>query len=324
MEVLRRLVATADIVQHNMRMDAAERLGVGEPALRAIKGDLIYCHTRGFDRGERDGLPGNDQTGAALAGTSWLDGGLDDDGMPLWSVCSLGDTGNGLLSAIAMVQALYHRDRTGEGQFVDTSILYAQLINASLGWVGPDGHRHPDRPSSDRDLLGWSALYGLYETAEGWLCIAALDDSRWRTLCASLGVEGLADDPRYATAGARHDNDPSLRSNLATRFATRSAAEWFGVLDAAGVPCEVSDPDFCGRFFADESNQRRGWVATYEQGLVGRSTTGGMSFDLEGSPCRVQGPTPVVGQHTEELLIELGYSPDEIDTLVADNVALRS
>ena len=140
-----------------MRYDAAVRLGVDYESLRAIKPDLIYCHTRGFEHGEREGLPGNDQTGAALAGPDWLDGGLDHDGIPFWPVISLGDTGNGFLSAIAIVQALYHRDRTGEGQFVDTSIMYAQLLNASIAWSLADGSRHGDRPQLDAMQLGWHA-----------------------------------------------------------------------------------------------------------------------------------------------------------------------
>ena len=178
MEILHELVAGADIVQHNMRYDAAVRLGVDYESLRAIKPDLIYCHTRGFEHGAREGLPGNDQTGAALAGPDWLDGGLDHDGIPLWPVVSLGDTGNGFLSAIGMVQALYHRDRTGEGQFVDTSIMYAQLLNASIAWSLADGSRHGDRPSLDAMQLGYHATQRLYETADGWLCVAATTDEQ--------------------------------------------------------------------------------------------------------------------------------------------------
>ncbi len=172
MDILRRLVETADVVQHNMRYDAAVRLGVDYESLKKIKPDLIYCHTRGFEKSERELLPGNDQTGAALAGPDWLDGGLDNDGTPLWPVISLGDTGNGFLSAIAIVQALYHRDRTGEGQFVDTSIIYAQLLNASIGWITPDGKHKGDRPQVDQMQLGWNALYRLYQCAdETWLCV---------------------------------------------------------------------------------------------------------------------------------------------------------
>ena len=141
-----------------MRYDAAVRLGVDFESLRAIKPDLIYCHTRGFEHGAREHLPGNDQTGAALAGPDWLDGGLDHGGIPFWPVVSLGDTGNGFLSAIAIVQALYHRDRTGEGQFVDTSIMYAQLLNASMAWSAADGSRHGDASAARRDAAGWHAL----------------------------------------------------------------------------------------------------------------------------------------------------------------------
>ena len=189
-----------------MRYDAAVRLGVDYESLRAIKPDLIYCHTRGFEHGEREGLPGNDQTGAALAGPDWLDGGLDHDGIPFWPVVSLGDTGNGFLSAIAIVQALYHRDRTGEGQFVDTSIMYAQLLNASIAWSLADGSRHGDRPQLDAMQLGWHACYRLYETADGWLCVAAVDDAPARRAGGD--------------ARRRHASPPTPRS---TRWSLRSA-----------------------------------------------------------------------------------------------------
>ena len=170
--------ATADVVQHNMRYDAAVRLGVDYESLRAIKPDLVYCHTRGFEHGARERLPGNDQTGAALAGPDWLDGGLDHDGIPLWPVVSLGDTGNGFLSAIAIVQALYHRDRTGEGQFVDTSIMYAQLLNASMAWSRPTAAGTASVRSSTRCRLGGTRCYRLYDTADGWLCVAAVTDEQ--------------------------------------------------------------------------------------------------------------------------------------------------
>ncbi|MBO0730053.1 MAG: CoA transferase, partial [Acidimicrobiaceae bacterium] len=139
LSVLHRLVERADVVQHNMRYDAAERLGVDYESLRQLNPKLIYCHTLGHEQGPREQHPGNDQTGAALAGTEWLDGGLDHDGRPIWSVTSLGDTGNGYLSALGIIQALYDRDRTGQGQFVRTSILYAHLLNASTAWITADG-----------------------------------------------------------------------------------------------------------------------------------------------------------------------------------------
>jgi crotonobetainyl-CoA:carnitine CoA-transferase CaiB-like acyl-CoA transferase len=307
MDVLHDLVRDADIVQHNMRYDAAVRLGVDYETLRALKPDLIYCHTRGFEHGARAGLPGNDQTGAALAGPDWLDGGLDHDGTPSWPAVSLGDTGNGFLSAIAMVQALYHRDRTGEGQFVDTSIMYAHLLNASIAWDTPDGLQPPPRPSLDQMQLGWSPWYRLYETTDGWVCVAAVD-SRQRRVLADLLGGSAADDVEFAAFEAA--------------FATRTAREWVDVLDAAGVPAEVSDREFVMSLFDDPEMIERGWVATYDHPIVGRMDAFGLLFDFSETPGVVQGPPFLAGQHSREILAETGRDDDAIAALIASGAVL--
>jgi crotonobetainyl-CoA:carnitine CoA-transferase CaiB-like acyl-CoA transferase len=302
MEVLHDLVRGADIVQHNMRYDAAERLGVDYESLRAIKPDLIYCHTRGFEHGARAGLPGNDQTGAALAGPDWLDGGLDHDGIPSWPAVSLGDTGNGFLSAIAMVQALYHRDRTGEGQFVDTSIMYAHLLNASIAYDTPAGLDELPRPSLDRMQLGWSPWYRLYHTTDGWLCVAAVDAQQRRALAGVVGVPAVGDVEFDA---------------FEPMFATKSAREWVDVLDAAGVPAEASDPEFVLSLFDDPEMVERGWVASYDHPVVGRMDVFGLLFDLSETPGVVQGPPFLNGQHSREILAETGRDDDAIAALLA-------
>jgi crotonobetainyl-CoA:carnitine CoA-transferase CaiB-like acyl-CoA transferase len=301
MAILHELVETADVVQHNMRYDAAVRLGVDYESLRAINADLVYCHTRGFEHGPREQLPGNDQTGAALAGPDWLDGGLDHDGIPFWPVVSLGDTGNGFLSAIAIVQALYHRDRTGEGQFVDTSIMYAQLLNASIAWSLADGSRHGDRPRLDAMQLGWHATHRLYETADGWLCVVAATDEQRSALASALGVEKVTESTAFAA--------------LEPAFRTRSATQWFATLDAAGVPCEVSTPDFVLGLFDDPEMIQKGWVTKYRHPIVGDMEVMGLLFDLAETPGTVQGPPLVPGQDTRTILRELGYDDARIDAL---------
>jgi crotonobetainyl-CoA:carnitine CoA-transferase CaiB-like acyl-CoA transferase len=321
LDVLHRLVATADVVQHNMRYDAAVRLGVDYDSLRKLKPDLIYCHTRGFEHGAREALPGNDQTGAAIAGTEWLDGGLDHGGRPIWSTTSAGDTGNGYLSAVAIVQALYHRDRTGEGQFVDTSIVYAHLLNASMAWSTPDGSVTADRQRLDAMQYGWSALYGLYRAADGWLCLAALTEPHWTALCDTVGRPELVVDDRFATPGARRRHDPELRAELAAVFAEGAAAEWFKILDAAGVPCELTSTDFVHGLFDDPEWRDKGWVTTYEHGRVGRMDVFGLLFDFSETPGRIAGPPPLVGEHTNDILAEVGYTADETATLLADGAA---
>lgn len=288
--VLHDLVRRADVVQHNMRYDAAERLAVDYESLRSINPSLVYCHTRGHDPA-RMLLPGNDQTGAALAGVSWMEGGVESGATPIWPLTSLGDTGNGYLSAIGILQALRHRDRTGEGQFLDTAILYAQLLNASIASVGADG-TPSDRPKLDRMQLGWGDRYRLHETADGWLCVALVTD------------EQVADFER------RTGGD----------LTGRSAAAWFAELDAAGVPCEVSDPDFVRSLFDDPELIAKGWVTSYEQPLVGKMDVVGLMFDLDDTPGRVQGPPLVPGQDSRAILGELGYDDERIEKLIATGV----
>lgn len=321
MAVLHRLVEQADVVQHNMRYDAAERLGVDYESLRQVNPKLIYCHTLGHEQGPRAAHPGNDQTGAALAGTTWLDGGLDNGGRPIWSVTSLGDTGNGYLSALGIIQALHDRDRSGEGQFVRTSILYAQLLNASMSWVTPDGAVKGGRPSLDAEGYGWNALYRLYRTAGGWLCVAALTQGDWEKLARALGRDDLLSDARFADAESRAAHDAALAAELAPVFESRPAKDWFGALDAAGVPCEVSDPDYALRLFADPAAQERHWTAAFGHRMVGNMKMGGLAFDLSGTPAAIKGGPLWPGQDTKPILASLGYTEDEIAKLLESKAA---
>jgi len=321
MEVLHRLVAGADVVQHNMRYDAAERLGVDYESLRQINPSLVYCHTLGHEQGPRQEHPGNDQTGAALAGASWLDGGLDNDGRPIWSATSLGDTGNGFLSALGIIQGLYDRNRTGEGQFVRTSILYAHMLNTSMTWVSPDGSRSADRQRPDAEQYGWSALYRLYRTAEGWLCLAALTEPAWQGLTKAINRADLAEDPRFVTAAARAENDAALIQELSAVFASGTASTWQSTLDRFGVPAEVSDQDYVLRLFADPEAERRQLVAAFPHPVVGNMKMAGLYFDLSDTPGIIQGPPVWPGQNTRAILTEAGYSADEIDKLIESRAA---
>ena len=321
LEVLHRLVDRADVVHTNMRYGAAQKLGVDYDALRAIRPDLIYCHTRGFERGERDSLPGNDQTGAALAGIDWLDGGLDDDGTPIWPNTSLGDTGNGLLSAIAVVQALYHRDRTGEGQFVDTSIMYAHLLNTSMAWITADGETRGDRPSLDQMQLGWHPLYRLYATEDDWISLAAVTDQHWTALVDALDVPELRG-PRFASCAARDEHASALEHLLGAAFAERPSAVWVDLLDAAGVPCEATHEERVCELFDDPDVRERRWIASYEHPVIGRVDAAGLLVDFDATPGVLWGAAPTIGQHSRNVLHELGYDTAEVEQLVVDGIVL--
>jgi crotonobetainyl-CoA:carnitine CoA-transferase CaiB-like acyl-CoA transferase len=293
-----RLVETADVVAHNMRDGVAERLGVGYETLRAIKPDLIYCASRGFDR-DRSArrLPGTDQSGSALAGQEWEDGGCWHGGQPFFGT-SMGDLGNGFLTAIAVNEALFHRARTGVGQAVGTSILYACLAATSGTFAYPDGSG-PDRPKLDALQLGFHALYRLYETADGWLCLAAITPEHWERLCRVAGRGDLHADDRFSDPVVRRANDDELSKILEEVFGTRPAAEWFAVLDEAGVPVELSTP-----------------------GMV-TAPPGTAFVHFSDTPARPPGEAPVLDEHTDEVLAELRLD-DQTVAAIKEETANRA
>jgi len=323
MEIVHKLVQSADVVQHNMRYAAAERLGIDYATLRTINPKLIYCHTRGHERGPREALPANDQTGACLAGVQFEDGGMGRGGKPFWSLTSLGDVGNGFLSAVAIVQALYHRERTGQGQMCNTAIINAQLLNCSYALVTADG-RALDRPRLDGMQLGLSATNRLYLTADGWLCLVVANAGQWERLCAVLGQEDLTRDARFGSAEARARNDDALASLLRETFMKRTARDWFAALDRAGVPVEICDPDFPLRLHDDPEMTERGWVVSYPHTAVGKLGQHGLFFDFSDTPGRVQGPPLIVGQHTRQILEELGYASEQIEQFCAEGFVCQA
>ena len=320
-EVLQRLVDSADVVATNWRPGAAARLGIDYETLRARNPRLVYCNTRGYEKGPRSDLPGTDQTANALCGTEWEDGACDHGNPPIWSRSGMGDTGNALLAAIGVTQALARRDRTGEGQFVSTSIVNACLLNTSYAWIHADG-----TPGGwdhvDADQWGLGPLYRMYPTADGWVMLAAVTDAEWEALVAALGDEGPAGDGRFADAAGRAAAADALAASLASWFAGRTSADAFAVLDGGGVPVEVVDEDFCREVFDDPEARALGWVAETHAGNVGRFEDPGLLVDLSETPGVVQRGPCLCGEHTREILAELGYDADAVDALVADGIVL--
>jgi len=312
--VIDRLLASADVVMHNMRYRAAIKLGIDYASLKERFPRIVYCHTRGFERGPRLELPGNDQTGACLAGVEWEDGGCGRGGRPIWSLTNMGDTGNGFLAAIAICQALYEREKTGRGQFCETAIVNAQMFNTSHAAARADGTRI-ERPLLDAMQTGFSAGVRIYPTRDEWLCLSLVKDAHWHALAKALALPELAAGGRYATAAARAANDDDVAKLLEHAFATGSAATWFAKLDAAGVPCEIaaenanialwSQPEF----IADQ------FVAKYQHRVIGEMGQPGLAFQFSDTPTRVQSAPMMVGEHTREILASLGYSEAEANAL---------
>jgi crotonobetainyl-CoA:carnitine CoA-transferase CaiB-like acyl-CoA transferase len=310
-EVLDRLIERTDVVTTNWRPGAAARLDIDYETLHGRFPRLVYCNTRGYEKGPRSDLPGTDQTAGALTGVEWQDGACDAGNPPLWSRSGMGDTGNGLLAAIAITAALYHRDRTGEGQAVSTSIVNAQLLHASHAWIHSDG-TPGESGGVDAQQHGLSPFYRLYECRDGqWLFLAAVRPEHRVSLMAVLGEDrAMLEHPEKAVA------------ILESRFAEHPAAHWSEALNTAGVPAEVVDEQYCRTLFDDPQARASQLVAETRAGGVGRFEDPGLLVNLSGTPGIVQRGPCLCGEHTREILLELGYSTAEVDVLASDRVIL--
>ena len=313
-EVLHRLLVGADVVHSNMRADALRRLHLDEASVREVNPRIIYCHTRGFEKGPRSDSPGNDQTGLSLAGVTYEDGSTRQGGTPFWSLTSLGDTGNGFLSAIGVIQALYHRARTGMAQAVDTSILNAGLLLASMASIRQDGTPLP-RPQLDALQLSLGPLYRLYQTADGWICLAAVTEDQWRRLARCLGHEEWTVDPRFLNASWRDRHRVELETLIGDSFRAQASDELFAHLDTHGVPCELPNPEFGRQLFEDPYMAKAGLTVRHQHPKLGWLEQFGRTVDFSETQSENWGPPPICGQHTREILVSVGYDETDVEKL---------
>ena len=309
-EVLERLLQDADVITLNWRPGAAARLGLDYETLRERYPRLVYCNTRGYEKGPRSDLPGTDQNAAAMTGTEWEDGACSAGNPPLWSRSNMGDTGNALLAAIAITVALYHRERTGEGQAVSTSIVNAGLLHTSYAWIHSDGTA-PDWGRVDGGQFGLSPYYRLYRCAHGgWVFLAALrseDQAKLRTLLPG------------APSG---DNADSVAEWLEGYFEGAVAEEAFAVLDGGDVPIEVVDEYFCRNLFDDPHARRLDLVSETHSSAVGRFEDAGLLVNISPSEPVIQRGPCASGEHTRDILRELGYSAGEVEAM--EEASVRS
>jgi crotonobetainyl-CoA:carnitine CoA-transferase CaiB-like acyl-CoA transferase len=315
------LVGTADIVHHNMTLGTADRLGVGYEHCRAVRPDVLYCNTFMYGPvGPLASMGGLDPLGQAASGIEWEQGPVAEGNPPQWYRYGQGDVASAMSSVVALLIALFHRNRTGEGQSMWASIFHGSMLYTLDSWLGGGGSPSP-RPSLDRDQLGLDPLYQLYETRDGWLQVAALRDEHWRALCRVINRPDLPDDPRFNTAAGRQEHRAALTAELAAAFLAESAVDWRRALDAVGVPSEVSVETWDGEtVLFDDELVRLGLVTEYEHPVLGRLRQFGNLITFSDTPGHPDRPPPMLGQHTREVLAELGYGEMEVSDYRARGV----
>ena len=329
-EIMGKLVAKADLLLHSMRPGAPERTGIGYEQLSEINPNLVYLYAGGYgSTGPYSHRPSMAPIAGAVSGGGVAQMGRDsfpppDQSMSIDEIAAVAkqlkrandgtaDHSTAMVNAVGLVLGLYARERTGMGQYVESTMIAANAYLNADDFYWHEGKQ--PRPLPDRDGYGLHALYRLYRAKSGWVFLACPFEDEWEALCRAIDRPDLRDDPRFATREARDKHDDALIDELAGVFASEGPLYWEKLLTTADVACVKAEDRGMYFFFNEDPHVRQNGLLTQVEAprygefwryspVVGFSDTSGRA-----------GPGPLKGQHTRPILRELGYTDEQIHDL---------
>ena len=311
-DIINRLLGSCDVVVHNMRVGVAERLGIDYEVARNLRPDVIYVHVTGYGASGPDKLkPGFDPLFQSISGTTARQGASVE--RPVFLRTPVCDDTNALLLAASVLMALHHRDQTGQGQKIDLSLLKtAALINSDdfMRFRGKE-----DRPLADNGLYGLSAVKRLYKAADGWIFLDCNQAEEWESLRKFLGESWLGDELTFNLANKAHPWNEELCRNLAEEFERRPAEDWERLLVAEGVPCCRVAKNIDEGFYLHPQALHLGMIDQNMHPDYSNLRQAGVQVAFSETPSADRLPAPSLGQHSVEILQELGFSELEISDM---------
>ena len=314
-ELAQRMARESDVLVQNFRPGSLDRMGLGYEQVREINPTIVYCTISGFGAtGPYAQRGGFDLVTQGMSGLMSVTG--HAGGPPAKVGVPLCDLNAGMFGAIGILTAYISRLRTGQGQHVDTSLLEGGI--AYTFWESAMFFATGEVPEPKGSAHRLTAPYQAFETSDGYVNIGAANQANWERLCAAIDRDELASDPRFIEPRDRMNNLDELVSTLETTFAQHSSDHWLKTLEAAGVPAgPIND---LAEVYADPQVRAREMMVETEHPIAGRVKNIGIPIKLSETPGRFQRPAPTLGQHTNEVVTELGCSPNEIDKLRSEGI----
>jgi crotonobetainyl-CoA:carnitine CoA-transferase CaiB-like acyl-CoA transferase len=312
-EILRRLALEADVLVENFGPGVMERLGFGYEDLKAANPGLIYCSLSGFGRtGPYSHRRGFDLVAQAMSGIMSFTG--EAGGPPAKCGPPLSDITAGLLAAMGILAAYAHRLKTGEGQWVETSLFEAALVQTY--WQSAIALATGEAPRAMGSAHPLNAPYQAFEAQDGWIVIGGANQRNWLRTLEAIGATELADDPRFRNNPDRMAHLAELEEEFARRLRLKPAQHWLDVLEEKGVPCgPVND---MLQALSDPQTIAREMVVEVEHTTLGPVKTLGLPVKFSQTPGKVRTGAPLYGEHTRAILAEVGFTADEIEAFVRE------
>lgn len=315
LEIIDRLVRISDIVVENFRPGTAEKLGIGYERLSKINPRIIYCSISGFGQyGPYRDKPGYDLIALAMSGLMDITG--EPGRPPVKFGVPIADITTGIMCAVAILAALYHRERSGEGQYIDISLLDTQILilsHQALNYLATG--RNPERLGSAHPSI---APYQALATRDGYIVVAVGNDRLWQAFARAIGREDLLKDPRFSTNPDRVRYRDLLIGELEKTFREKTTREWLEILEKAGIP--AAPVNRVGDALRDPQVLHREMVIDMEHPIIGRFKSLGTPLKMSLTPGRISRPPPLLGEQGFEILREIGYGDDEIRSLLERGV----
>ena len=315
-QALQRLVRDADVLIENYRFGTMEKLGLGYESLRQLNPGLIYCEVSGFGRtGPYAHRGGFDLIAQGMSGLMSITGEAPGR-QPVKVGAPISDITAGIVAAMGIAAAYAHKLKTGQGQKVDTSLFEAAITHTY--WQSAIAFATGESPQAMGSAHPLNAPYQAFQTADGWINIGAANQANWERMLTLIEAAELNDEPRFSSNAMRIENRIVLAETLSLVFLKHSTAHWLEAFEKAGVP--AGPVLSITEMHADPQALARDMIVSTDHPVAGQVKTIGHPVKFSETPGGVKRPAPLMGQHTAEVLREIGYSESQIVAMAAAGV----